>query len=123
MDEPTPSATEAQDPCPHCGGYGRVHSPINVVTRIERFLGRAANDRKHRNLVVSVNPVVAKYLLENEGHRLEYLARRGDRVRASIHEDPRLTESDFRVFSLDTHDEITGRYDSDKVDSPGQHGV
>jgi hypothetical protein len=69
--------------------------------------------------VVSVNPVVASYLQENEGHRLEYLARQGNRVRANIHEDPRLTESEFRVFSLDTHEEITERYDSNKVDSAG----
>jgi ribonuclease G len=110
-------------PCPHCGGYGRVHSPISVMTRIERFLERAANDRQHRNLVVSMNPVVARYLQENEGQRLEYLARRGDRIRASIHEDPRLTESEFRVFSLDTHEEITERYDSNKVDSTGSQGV
>jgi len=93
------------------------------MTRIERFLERAANDRQHRNLVVSMNPVVARYLQENEGQRLEYLARRGDRIRASIHEDPRLTESEFRVFSLDTHEEITERYDSNKVDSTGSPGV
>ena len=93
------------------------------MTRIERFLERASNGKQHRNLVVSVNPVVASYLQENEGHRLEYLARKGSQVRASIHEDPRLTESEFRVFSLDSHEEITDRYDSNKVDSGGSQGL
>ncbi len=96
--------------CEHCGGTGRIQAPLSVLTNIERFLERAANGRKHTNLVVSVNPAVAEYLIEDEGKRLEYLTARSDRLAVHIHEDSRLGQAEFRVFSLDSHTEITDQY-------------
>jgi len=96
--------------CEHCGGTGRIQAPLSVLTDIERFLERAANGKEHRNLVVSVNPIVAGYLIEDDGRRLEYLTARSDRLSVHIHEDPRLGQAEFRVFSLDSHNEITGLY-------------
>jgi ribonuclease G len=96
--------------CEHCGGTGRIQAPLSVLTDVERFLERAANGKKHLNLVVSVNPAVAGYLMEEDGRRLEYLTARSDRISVHIHQDNRLGQAQFKVFSLDTHEEITGLY-------------
>jgi len=96
--------------CEHCGGTGRIQAPLSVLTKIERFLERAAGKGKHSNLVVSVNPAVASYLIEDDGRRLEYLTSRSDRLSVHLHEDSRLGQAEFKVFSLDTHDEITDLY-------------
>lgn len=86
---------------------------MSVLTRIERFLERAANGKKHNNLVVTINPLLAKYLNEDDGRRLEYLTARSDKLSVHVHEDERLLQADFKVFSLDSHDEITDLYSPD----------
>ncbi len=100
-------------PCEHCSGTGRSQTPVSVLTRIERFLERAANGKKHNNLVVTINPLLAKYLNEDDGRRLEYLTARSDKLSVHVHEDERLLQADFKVFSLDSHDEITDLYSPD----------
>ncbi len=102
--------------CEHCSGTGRIQAPLSVLTSVERFLERAANGKKHRNLVVSVNPAVAEFLIEDDGRRLQYLTARSDRLSVHIHEDARLGQAQFKVFSLDTHNEITELY------APGSKG-
>ncbi len=96
--------------CEYCAGTGRIQTPVSVLTGIERFLERAANGKKHVNLVVTINPIVAKYLMEDDGRRLEYLTARSDRLSVHIHEDDRMLQAEFKVFSLDSHEEITDLY-------------
>jgi len=96
--------------CEYCAGTGRIQTPVSVLTGIERFLERAANGKKHVNLVVTINPIVAKYLMEDGGRRLEYLTARSDRLSVHIHEDDRMLQAEFKVFSLDSHEEITDLY-------------
>lgn len=99
--------------CEHCAGTGRIQTPVSVLTRVERFLERAANGKKHINLVVTINPLVSKYLMEDDGRRLEYLTARSDRLSVHVHEDERLLQAEFKVFSLDSHEEITDLYSPD----------
>ena len=96
--------------CEYCTGTGRIQTPVSVLTEIERFLERAANGKKHVNLVVTINPMVAKYLMEDDGRRLEYLTARSDRLSVHIHEDDKMLQAEFKVFSLDSHEEITDLY-------------
>ena len=96
--------------CEYCTGTGRIQTPVSVLTEIERFLERAANGKKHVNLVVTINPIVAKYLMEDDGRRLEYLTARSDRLSVHIHEDDKMLQAEFKVFSLDSHEEITDLY-------------
>jgi ribonuclease G len=96
--------------CEHCDGTGRIQTPVSVLTTLERFLERAANGGKHMNLVVTINPIIAKYLMEDDGRRLEYLTARSDRLSVHVHEDERLLQAEFKVFSLDSHEEITDMY-------------
>jgi len=97
------------EPCSHCGGSGRVLSPISAATMLERFLERASLKKKHRNLVISIHPDMASYLLEDGGHRLQHMVSSSG-INLEIHEDDRLRVDQFRAFSLDTHEEVTDLY-------------
>jgi ribonuclease G len=105
-----PSIMQAfSEPCPLCSGSGRVLSAISAATKLERFLERASLGRKHRNLVVSVHPSFADYLLDGEGNWLEYLDH-ADSLNLEINQDSRLKVDEFKVYSLDTHEEVTELY-------------
>jgi ribonuclease G len=97
------------EPCSHCGGSGRVLSPISAATMLERFLERASLKKKHRNLVISIHPDMAAYLLEDGGRRLQHMVESSG-INLEIHEDGRLRVDQFRAFSLDTHEEVTDLY-------------
>jgi len=93
--------------CEHCAGTGRVRTPVSVLTDLERFLERAANSKNNQNLVISINPVVADFLMEDDGRRLQYLTNRSDKLSVHIRESEKLLQAEFKVFSLDSHTEIT----------------
>ncbi|MCC6871001.1 MAG: hypothetical protein IT351_01320, partial [Candidatus Fermentibacter sp.] len=97
------------EPCSRCGGSGRVLSPLSSSIRLERLLGRVSVKKVHRNLVVSVHPDLAGYFMEEEGRRFEYLTSKV-RLNIALHEDQRLRVDEFRVYSLDSHEEITPEY-------------
>lgn len=108
-----PSLTQAlSQRCKHCGGSGRVLTPVSVATRLERLLERTALKKKHRNLVISIHPDLAEYFLEEEGKRLEHLCSSNSNLNLEIHEDERLKVDGFHVYSLDTHEEITQFYEA-----------
>jgi len=99
------------EPCPLCEGSGRVLSAISAATRLERFLERASISKKHRNLVVTVHPDLAAYLMDDEGSWLDYLDH-SDKLNLEIYQDNRLRVDEFKVYSLDTHTEVTDLYRS-----------
>ena len=108
-----PSLFQAlSEPCKHCGGSGRVLSTVSVSTRLQRFLERAANRKKHRHLVLAIHPELAEYFLEEEGRRLDHLRNSVDDLMLEIHEDAALRTDEFRVYSMDTHEEITRTLES-----------
>lgn len=102
-------AQSLSEPCSRCGGSGRVLSPLSSSIRLERLLGRVSVKKVHRNLVVSVHPDLAGYFMEEEGRRFEYLTSKV-RLNIALHEDQRLRVDEFRVYSLDSHEEITPEY-------------
>lgn len=105
-----PSVFQAlSEPCTCCGGTGRVMSRVSTATKLERFIERASLDRKHRNLVISVHPELAEYLHEEEGKRLDHIASISH-LSIEIQEDHRLRVDEFKVFSIDIHEEITSLY-------------
>jgi ribonuclease G len=97
------------EPCSCCGGTGRVLSTVSTATRLERFLDRASMKKKHRNLVVSVHPQLAAYLHQEGGRRLDHIASITD-LCVELKEDPKLRVDEFRVYSIDEHEEITDLY-------------
>lgn len=107
-----PSLVQAMsEPCSHCGGTGRTLSALSASTRLERLLERASLQKDHRNLVVSIHPDLAEYLLRDDGKRMEHIMEKA-RMDVEFHEDRRMKVDEFRVFSLDTHEEITNLYDA-----------
>lgn len=102
-------AQSLSEPCSRCGGSGRVLSPLSSSIRLERLLGRVSVKKVHRNLVVSVHPELAGYFMEEDARRFEYLTSKV-RLNIAFHEDQRLRVDEFRVYSLDSHEEITQEY-------------
>jgi ribonuclease G len=99
------------EPCSSCGGSGRVLSPASAATMLERFLERASIKKKHKNLVVTLHPKLASYLLGDGSRRVGYLANM-DRMKVELREDPKLRVDEFRAYSLDTHEDVTDLYSS-----------
>jgi ribonuclease G len=99
------------EPCGHCGGSGRVLSALSAATRLERFLERASLRKNHRSVVVSVHPELAAYLLSEEGRRMDYIVEKS-KLDVHIYEDRRLRVDEFKAYSLDSHEDITGLYES-----------
>jgi ribonuclease G len=97
------------EPCSCCGGTGRILSAVSTATRLERFLDRASMKKKHRNLVVSVHPQLATYLHQEGGRRLDHIASITD-LCVELKEDLRMRVDEFRVYSIDEHEEITDLY-------------
>jgi ribonuclease G len=107
-----PSLVQAlSEPCSHCGGTGRVLSALSAATRLERLLERASLQKDHHNLVVSIHPDLAEYLLRDDGKRMEHFMEKA-RLAVEFHEDRRMRVDEFKVFSLDSHEEITNLYDA-----------
>jgi len=107
-----PSLVQAlSEPCPHCGGTGRVLSALSAATRLERLLERASLQKNHRNIVVSIHPDLSEYLMRDDGRRMDHILEKA-KLAVEFHEDRRMKVDQFRVFSLDTHEEITSLYDS-----------
>ncbi|MEN8209689.1 MAG: Rne/Rng family ribonuclease [Candidatus Fermentibacteria bacterium] len=96
-------------PCTCCGGSGRVMSPVSTATRLGRFIERASLDKRHRNLVISVHPILAEYLHEEEGKRMNHIASISN-LSIDIREDEQLRVDEFKVYSLNVHEEITSLY-------------
>ena len=105
-----PSVFQAlSESCSCCGGTGRVMSTVSTATKLERFIERASLDKKHKNLVVSIHPRLAEFLYEEEGKRMDHIASISQ-LSIEFREDPNLRVDEFRVYSLDLHEEITSLY-------------
>lgn len=57
-------ATEinTSESCPACNGTGKITSSVIIADNIEQQLVYYAIDKKHKDLVLKVNPIVAAYL-------------------------------------------------------------
>ena len=105
-----PSVFQAlSQPCTCCGGSGRVMSTVSTATRLGRFIERASLEKMHRNLVISVHPILAEYLHEEEGKRMNHIASISN-LSIDIREDDQLRVDEFKVYSLNVHEEITSLY-------------
>ncbi len=50
------------EPCPTCGGSGRIPSKSAILTQLERSIKRIKASLKDRSLIIEVHPQVADYL-------------------------------------------------------------
>ena len=97
------------EPCPVCGGVGRVQGRDTTVTKMERCLKRARVYSGERKFVLRVHPSVAEYLSEDRNRRLKLL-QKSAKVKVELEEDRELSIEDFRVISERTGEDVTERY-------------
>lgn len=96
-------------PCPHCGGTGRIFTPETVARQLERALWRVRAAGEEREVEVRVHPEVVLYLLEQEP---DFLARmeRTTGLSIDLRDDPLLKQDAVRLRSRTTHQDLTARY-------------
>ncbi|HKK27923.1 MAG TPA: Rne/Rng family ribonuclease [Gemmatimonadota bacterium] len=105
-----PSLYQAMtEPCPLCGGTGRVLAPETVVRRIERAVRRAATAGESRDLTVRVHSEVALYLLEEEPDFLRRLREEAG-IALDIRDDPLMHVDEFRILAAPSDQDVTARY-------------
>jgi Rne/Rng family ribonuclease len=83
--------------CPYCEGVGLVKSPITVCNEIYSEVRKVAPGIERDDLVLRVNPEVAKVLKSQGATRLreiEELARKAVSVRA----DPQVHQEQFEIY-------------------------
>lgn len=100
------------EPCPQCGGKGRVYSPPSVVRRIERSLNRVFAEGKEKRLVVRTHPEVVLYQMESEPGFLERMSRR-TKLELKIFDDPLLNQDEFRLLAGPSGTDVTQKYTSE----------
>ncbi|HKK08888.1 MAG TPA: ribonuclease E/G, partial [Gemmatimonadota bacterium] len=105
-----PSLYQAMtEPCPLCGGTGRVLAPETVVRRIERAVRRAATSGESRDLTLRVHSEVALYLLEEEPDFLKRLREEAG-IALDIRDDPLMHVDEFRILAAPSDQDVTSRY-------------
>lgn len=86
------------EPCPTCGGTGRVTSKGAIVNKIERWIKRYRTSNKERSLKLFVHPEVARYLTDGFRSRIRRIMWRFWLKIDVIPEDT-LQFDDFKVFN------------------------
>jgi len=59
--------------CPHCGGLGRVRTPLTIALRIEREIRKLCAEEKRKTVIVRAAPPVASVLVGEGGARSAHL--------------------------------------------------
>ena len=105
-----PSLYQMQtEPCPTCGGTGRIFTPETVVRRIERAVRRAAAEEKERALTIRVHPEVALFVLEEEPGFLKGLEK-SLRLTLTLRDDPLMQPDHFRLIASGSQQDVTAKY-------------
>jgi ribonuclease G len=97
------------EPCPTCGGSGRIFTPETVVRRIERSIRRAAADGKDRQVTVRVHPEVALFVIEQEPKFLKDLEK-SLKLTLLLRDDPLLQPDEIRLIATNTQQDLSGKY-------------
>ncbi|TAN24008.1 MAG: Rne/Rng family ribonuclease [Acidobacteria bacterium] len=84
-------------PCPYCEGVGLVKSPVTVCNEIYSEVKRLAPSIERDDLVLRVNPEIAKLLKAQSAQRLREME---DLVRKaiSVRPDPQVHQERFEIY-------------------------
>ena len=97
------------EPCPTCGGTGRVMGADTTMTKIERWLMRSRAGNGDRRYLLRVHPDVAAYMSEDRDSRLKSI-RRATKARLEVEEDGSLSPQDFRFISRKRSLDVTAEF-------------
>jgi ribonuclease G len=96
-------------PCPDCGGSGRVFKPEVVLRRIERSIRRVSVQKSERTVMIRVHPQVAMYLLEDEPEFLRRITREY-KLEVDLRDDPLMKQDEFRLLAGPADSDVTTKY-------------
>jgi ribonuclease G len=97
------------EPCPHCGGSGRVFRPETVVRRVERAIRRVAVQQREKEVTIRVHPQVALYILEEEPDFMRRLEKNLS-LDVDLRDDPVMKQDEFRLLAGPADADVTGKY-------------
>jgi ribonuclease G len=97
------------EPCPHCGGSGRVFRPETVVRRAERAIRRIAVQQREKQVTLRIHPQVAVYILEEEPDFMRRLERALS-LEVDLRDDPLMKQDEFRLLAGPADADVTNRY-------------
>lgn len=97
------------EPCPHCGGSGRVFRPETVVRRVERAIRRIAVQQREKEVTIRVHPQVALYILEDEPDFMRRLERSLS-LDVDLRDDPLMKQDEFRLLAGRAESDVTTKY-------------
>jgi ribonuclease G len=97
------------EPCPHCGGSGRVFRPETVVRRVERAVRRVAVQQRERDVTIRLHPQVALYILEDEPDFMRRLERSLS-LSVDLRDDPLMKQDEFRLLAGPADADVTNKY-------------
>jgi len=97
------------EPCPMCGGTGRLFTPETTVRRIERAVKRMAVEGRKDSLIVKLHPDVAMYVLEHERDLVRKLEKSLG-FTLELRDDPRLKPDDFKLVVKGAERDVTRQY-------------
>jgi ribonuclease G len=97
------------EPCPHCGGSGRVFRPETVVRRVERAIRRIAVQQREKEVTIRVHPQVALYILEDEPDFMRRLEKTL-RLDVDLRDDPVMKQDEFRLLAGPADADVTTKY-------------
>jgi ribonuclease G len=97
------------EPCPHCGGSGRVFRPETVVRRVERAIRRVAVQQREKEVTIRVHPQVALYILEEEPEFMRRLEKNLS-LDVDLRDDPVMKQDEFRLLAGPADADVTGKY-------------
>lgn len=88
------------EPCPYCGGQGRVSSPETMAARIERELRQVVNESDHEAFLITMHPRVAACFLGPQGEDVERLEQTTNRA-LFVRADSRMHIEEYRILPGD----------------------
>ncbi len=97
------------DPCPMCGGKGRIISKETMATKIERWFLRAKAGSKYSKFNLVLNPHLAEMMSDNGTNRIERVMKI-HKFKINLVRDTTIMAEDYKVFDADTNIEITKEY-------------
>ncbi len=97
------------EPCPYCGGIGRIMSKENVATKIERWFARARADRKYTDYHLVLSPDMAEVMTGNGSSRIKRIMR-AYKFRVNVVRDTTVMQSQYRIYNAKDNSDITAIY-------------
>ncbi|MBN2412565.1 Rne/Rng family ribonuclease [candidate division KSB1 bacterium] len=97
------------EPCPACGGTGRVISKTTVVARIERWIKRYKSEGSEKSLQLYVHPELAKYLTTGYRSRIRRISWKYW-MRIKVHRDENISLEEFRFLNKSGEEDCTLKF-------------